>query len=149
FRRLACGYAVSEQEVAGVSELLLLVDDGQVTTSVWGDVVWGRVRKTLLGEALLDPLSPKLVIENAVRKAFASLQAEDRRVQVNEALDALSAHLDQRQVPPKSNTFKKLEGNPAPPATHEIYVWSDRDAWRLYGHYENDRFVADSLGRHL
>jgi putative CRISPR-associated protein (TIGR02619 family) len=149
FRRLACRYVVSEQEATGVPDSLLLVSDGGVTTSVWGDVVWGRVRKTLLGESLLDPLSPKLVVDDAVRKAFNGLQQEDRRVQVNEALDALSAYLDLEHEPPKSNTFKKLSGNPKPPATHEMYLWSDGDAWRLFGHYENSCFVADFLGPHL
>jgi putative CRISPR-associated protein (TIGR02619 family) len=148
FRRLACQYAVSEQEVTGVPDSLLLADDGEVTTNIWGGVIWRRVRKTLLGESLLDPLSPKLVVDDAVRKAFNGLQ-EDRRVQVNEALDALSAYLDLGREPPKSNTFKKLAGNPRPPATHEMYLWSDGDAWRLFGHYENSCFVTDSIGSHL
>jgi hypothetical protein len=148
FRRLAYGYPVTEGEVATVPDSLLLVDDDQVATSVWGDVVWGRVRKTLLGEALLDPLSPKLVVKDAVNKAFEGL-AEDRRVLVNAALDALSAHLDGVRPLLQSNTFKKLQGKPAPPATHELYVWSDGGAWRLLGHFETDRFVADSLGPHL
>jgi putative CRISPR-associated protein (TIGR02619 family) len=148
FRRLACRYVVSEQEATSIPDSLLLVDDGGVTTSVWGDVVWGRVRKTLLGESLLDPLSPKLVVTDAVRKAFNGLQ-EDRRVQVNEALDALSAYLDMEREPPKSNKFKKLEGNPKPPSTHEMYLWTDGDARRLFGHYENNCFVADSIGSHL
>ncbi|MBX6330150.1 MAG: hypothetical protein IRY89_16465 [Pseudolabrys sp.] len=46
-------------------------------------------------------------------------------MQVNEALDALSAHLDLNRDLPKSNTLKRLGGNPTPPATHELYLWSD------------------------
>jgi hypothetical protein len=148
FRQLVHGYSVDEKVAIGAPDSLLMVDDGQVTTSVFGDAVWGRVRKTLLGEGLLDPLSSKLVLNDSVRKAFNGLH-EDQRVQVNEALDTLSAHLDERREFPKSNTFKKLQGNPAPPATHELYLWSDGGAWRLFGHFEAGRFFADSLGPHL
>jgi len=148
FRRLALGYGVGADEVGGIPDALLFMDDGQATTSVWGDVVWQRVRKPLLGEAVLAPLSSKLVLKDVIHKAFDGLQA-DRRVQVNEALDALSAHLDNKRSLPKSNTFKRLEGKPAPPSTHELYVWSDGAAWRLYGHFEGERFIADSLGPHL
>lgn len=148
FRRLKHGYQVSERDAVGVSDSLLMFDDGQATTSVWGDVVWGRVRKELLAEGLLDPLSPKLVISEPVRKAFDGLE-EARRVQVNDALDALSAHLDGARSPLKSEAFRKLSGNPLPPSTHEFYLWSDGAAWRLFGHYENERFIADSLGPHL
>lgn len=148
FRQLAYGYSVDEKAAVGAPDSLLLVDDGRVTTSVLGDAVWGRVHKTLLGEELLDPLSSKLVLNESVRKTFNGLR-EDRRVQVNEALDALSAHLDLGRELPKSNTFKKLQGNPAPPATHELYLWSDGGAWRLFGHFEAECFVTDSLGCHL
>jgi putative CRISPR-associated protein (TIGR02619 family) len=148
FRPLALGYRLGVDEVDGVPDALLFVDDGQATTNVWGDVVWQRVRKTLLGETLLAPLSSKLFLKDVIRKAFDALQA-DRRVLVNEALDALSAHLDNERSLPKSNTFKRLEGKPSPPSTHELYVWSDGAAWRLYGHFEGERFVADSLGSHL
>ncbi|HLH76747.1 MAG TPA: hypothetical protein VKV28_08075 [Candidatus Binataceae bacterium] len=148
FRRLKHGYQVSERDAVGVSDSLLMFDDGQATTSVWGDVVWSRVRKKLFAEGLLDPLSPKLVIREPVREAFRELE-EARRMQVNDALDALSAHLDRVRALVKSEAFKKLSGNPSPPSTHEFYLWSDGAAWRLFGHYENERFIADSLGPHL
>src|SRR5579885_387734 len=149
FRRLAHGYAVSRDAVRGVPDSLLLADEDPVATSIWGEVVWGRVRETLLGEKLLDPLSPKVVVKNAVRRAFDGLPAA-QRAELNEALDALSARLDGVRPALKSNTFKKLEGNPAPPATHELYVSSDGPAWRLLGHFdEQGRFTADFLKKHL
>lgn len=148
FRRMAFGYPVTTEIADSIPDTLLLMDDGQVTTSVWGDIVWQRVRKVLLGETLLKPLSPKLDVKPAVLKTFEGLQA-DKKIQVNDALDMLSAHLDHGRPFPKSNTFKKLEGNPVPPATHELYVWSDGAAGRLYGHFEDKRFVIDRLGYHL
>lgn len=148
FRRLAQRYPVSEAEAAGVPETLLLADDGQVTTSVWGDAVWGRHRKQLLADQLYPPLSPKIDLSDDVQRMFQTLE-QDRRLQVNEAIDRLSAHFDLGHQLPSSNTFKKLKGNPSPPSTHELYLWSDGAAWRLYGHYTGDRFVADSIGPHL
>ena len=149
FRRLEYGYPVQKNEIIGLPDALFLVDDDRVIRNTLGDVVWARVRKTLFREELLDPLSPKLIISDAVCRAFDKLQEEERRVQVNEALDALSAHLDLKREFPKSRTFKRLQGNPSPPATHELYVWSDGAAWRLFGHFEGDCFCADSLGSHL
>jgi putative CRISPR-associated protein (TIGR02619 family) len=149
FRRLAHGYPVTRQEVEGAPDSLLLVDDDQAATNVWGIAVWQRVRKTLLGEKLLDPLSGKLVLKDTIRKAFDGLR-ENQRVEVNEALDALSAYLDKVRPLLKSNTFKKLQGNPAHPATHELYVSSAGPAWRLFGHFDDaGRFITDSLGTHL
>jgi putative CRISPR-associated protein (TIGR02619 family) len=149
FRRLEYGYPVLKNEIIGLPDALFLVDDDCVLRNTLGDVVWARVRKTLFREELLDPLSPKLTISDAVRRSFDKLKEEERRVQVNEALDALSAHLDRKRELSRSNTFKTLQGNPSPPATHELYVWSDGGAWRLFGHFEGDRFCADSLGPHL
>jgi len=148
FRQLANGYSVVAEAVRGVPDSLLLVNEGQVATSIWGDVVWKRVRKTLLAETLLNPLSPKLVVNDAVRRTFEDLPA-NQRVEINEALDALSAHLDEVRRIPKSNTLKKLSGNPAPPATHELYVSSSGPAWRLLGHFEADCFLANFLKTHL
>ncbi|HZV07946.1 MAG TPA: putative CRISPR-associated protein, partial [Gemmataceae bacterium] len=73
FRKLKCGYSVAEDEAADVPDMLLFPCNGQVTTSVWGNVVWGRVRKTLFSERLLDPLSPKLLVSEAIGRTFEEL----------------------------------------------------------------------------
>ena len=148
FRRLALGYTVDAEDIRDIPDALLLVDDGKATTSVWGDVVWQRFRKKLLGEALQEPLSSKLTLRPSILKAFEGLQL-DRRIQVNEALDNLSAHLDDIRPLLKANSLKKLEGKPVPGSTHEMYLWSDASAWRLFGHFEQDCFAADSLAPHL
>jgi hypothetical protein len=144
----ALGYQVPASEVIGVPDSLLLVDGEDVATRFWGDVVWARVRDTLLAESVLAPLSSKLVVMDAVGREFTKLHGE-RRVMVTEALDALSAYRDGVRPLLKSNTLKSLQGDPVPPATHELYVWSDGDAGRLFGHFDDDRFVVDSLGDHL
>lgn len=150
FRRLAAGYKVSEAEVADVPDSLLLVMDNTVLLSVWGDEVWARLRKTVLADVpLKEPLSEKLQVKDAVKKAFADLSA-DQRVEVNEALDVLSAYLDLGERLLKSNNFKALQGDPCPPSTHQIYVSSHGKPLRVFGHFvEGGHFVADRIGPSL
>jgi CRISPR/Cas system-associated protein Csm6 len=146
FRRLACGYPVRRSEALGIPEALLLADGERVATSVWGDVVWARRAKALLAARLLEPLSPRLAFSRTAQTAFDKQTAEVR-IAFNAALDALSAHLDGWQPVLKSHTFKKLQGDPTPPSTHELYV--RLEAKRIYGHYEDNRFVVDRFGPHL
>jgi len=148
FRKMAVGYPVLEQEVSTIPETLLLIVDGQATPSVWGDIIWQRDQKQLLGEKLFEPLSPKIQLSDSFRKSVAAL-APERQFQVNEALDELSAYLDQGRSILKSRAFKALEGNPCPPSTHELYLWSDGNASRAFGHYQGSIFVVDSMNAHL
>jgi len=106
------------------------------------------VRKALLAERLFEPLSRNIIIKDKVRDAFRD-SPNDLRVQINQSLDALSAHLDGIQATAKSKTFKKLKGNPVPPASHELYVTSGAGAKRLFGHYKDGQFVIDDLADHL
>lgn len=148
FRRLESSYIVFGEEVQDAPESLFLEIDGEVVRSPWADMEWARLRENILGEALLSPLSARVRVSETVSKQFAQLE-KIRKVQVNEALDEFSAHIDNGRPTLKSRTFKKLQGNPQPPSTHELYAWSDGDARRLYGHYEDDVFVFDMLGQHL
>jgi putative CRISPR-associated protein (TIGR02619 family) len=148
FRRIAMGYNVSIQETQGVPEALLLIQGDAVSTSVWGDAVWARCRGDLYTETLMEPLSNRLRIGRSVEKAFGGLPA-DRKVKLNEAIDSLSAVLDQIRKPLASEKLKTLQGDPQPPSTHELYAWSDRDAARLLGHYDGGTFIVDKLVPHL
>lgn len=148
FRRLAARYPVPEADGAGISESLLLPLEGELGLSVWGDVVWVRSREAVLSERLFEPLSSKLVLRPTLHKEFYALEVK-RKVQANERLDEFSAHLDTGRRLSQSATFKKLKGDPSPPSTHELYAWSDGDARRFLGHYEGERFVIDTLARHL
>jgi len=149
FRRLAVGYTVSANDAKGVPDSLLMEVDGEVTTSVLGDVVWARHRATLFAERLLLPLSSKVRVADEVKKVFSGLEAA-QKVQVNEALDEFCAFVDHGRALPKSRTFKKLQGDPIPGSTHELYAWSDGATGRLFGHYSTSGvFVFDSLAGHL
>jgi hypothetical protein len=149
FRRLAAGYTVRADDAKGAPDSLLMEVDGEVTTSVLGDVAWARHRAALFAEKLLSPLSTKVRVADAVQKVFAGLEAA-QKVQVNEALDEFCAYVDHGRTLPKSRTFKKLQGDPVPGSTHELYAWSDGATGRLFGHYDaGGAFVFDRLAGHL
>jgi len=149
FRRLAVGYAVRADEAKGVPDSLLMEIDGVVTTSVLGDVAWARHRATLFAEKLHSPLSKKVRIADAVKKVFSGLEMT-QKVQVNEAIDEVCVYVDHGRPLPKSRTFKKLQGDPVPGSTHELYAWSDGATGRLCGHFDaSGVFVFDLLRGHL
>lgn len=149
FRRLAVGYTVRTDDAKGAPDSLLMEVDGEVTTSVLGDVAWARHRATLFAAKLQPPLSTKVRVADAVQKVFAGLEAA-QKVQVNEALDEFCAYVDHGRMLPKSRTFKKLQGDPVPGSTHELYAWSDGATGRLFGHYDaGGAFVFDRLAGHL
>lgn len=149
FRRLAVGYTVRTDDAKGAPDSLLMEVDGEVTTSVLGDLAWARHRSALFTEKLLPPLSNKVRVADAVKKVFSGLEAA-QKVQVNEALDEFCAFVDHGRALPKSRTFKSLKGNPVPGSTHELYAWSDGAGGRLFGHYDaSGVFVFDRLEGHL
>ena len=59
FRRLEMNYPVTTRETDRLADLLFTTDGQTAILSFWGDIVWARVRPSLLGEKLLDPLSPR------------------------------------------------------------------------------------------
>lgn len=149
FRRLAVGYTVRTDDANGAPDSLLMEVDGEVTTSVLGDVAWARHRATLFAEKLQPPLSSKVRVADAVQKVFAGLETA-QKVQVNEAFDEFSAYVDHGRTLPKSRTFKKLQGDPVSGSTHELYAWSDGATGRLFGHYDaSGVFIVDRLAGHL
>lgn len=147
FRRLALGYPVTTADAQDVPDALLFEVDGLVQMSPWADLLWAEHRDTLYADQLLPPLSPRLRCEHAVARTFAGL-APARQVQVNQALDLLSAYLDMGREPPKKHLFKALAGYAT--ASHEMYLWSDGAAWRLLGSYDAAKvFVAKTIEKHL
>jgi putative CRISPR-associated protein (TIGR02619 family) len=148
FRKIKYWYPVDERDVVGIPESLLQTLDGRVELSIWGDVVWNRAEAHVLSQTLCEPLSRRLRLTEKVRRSFDKLPNE-RKVQVNRALDGLAAQLDGVGVPGAANTFRPLAGKPSPPSTHELYLWTDGNASRLFGHHEGDVFVADSIDKHL
>lgn len=146
-RRLSLGLPVAETEIGKLPETLLMRVNGEVALSPWGEVIWGEERKTLYGEKLLPSPDERLVFGPQFERSVQGLQS-DRLALVNERIDDLVRYLV-KGVNPKSLDFKPLKGNPRPPSTHECDAWSDRDARRIFLHYDGPELVLDALDRGL
>ncbi|MFP4254766.1 MAG: hypothetical protein ACLFRN_09885 [Halothece sp.] len=150
FRRLEVDFPVTEEEATGIPETLLFPIDEQVILSEWGELVWRQAKATYYQRELLSPLSRRLNYSDRFQKEANQLE-RDRLAIVNHGLDKLSRYLETNgKYNPTSLNFNKLNNKPLPKVTHECYAWSDKDAKRLYGHFEkNGTFVIDQLGDHL
>lgn len=149
FRQLDYGRNLPADACRAIPETLLFQVDDRVILSDWGRAVWIGCRDRYYRKDLQPPLSPRLRFDDRVKKAAVALPP-DRLSTLNRRLDDLAKHLDGGDNP-KSLSLKPLQGKPVPGSTHEFYAWSDRDAARCFGHYEDGGavFVVDRLGDHL
>lgn len=146
FRRLANGLRVADTDLADVPETFLLRLDTEVTLSLWGAVVWEKVRRELYGEQVWQAPSDRFVYG---RDFLGSTQGQprDRLLNLNDKIDKLAIYLEGDQSRPlKSLDLKQLKGNLKQPSTHEFDAWADRDAKRVYCHYEAGKLILDRLG---
>ena len=150
FRRLDAGLPVNTSDVETLSPTLYMAIDGEATLSLWGDAVWAQARDELLSERLWPPVSPRLKYgEHFERTVEDGCAGEANRLkQVNEQLLKLARHLEDSAYHANALGFQKLRRE-RPPSTYECYAWSDRDAKRMFGHFEKEVFVLDKLDKHL
>lgn len=147
FRRIAAGLPVPSNAVSDVPSSLMMEMDGEATFSVWGEVIWQAESRALLQERLWPPIDSRLRFSAAFEKAAQTCEP-DRLRMINERLAQLARHLNNPEYNPPSLDFKKLKGKHAP-WTHECDAWADRDAKRLFGHFEESVFVIDELAKGL
>lgn len=145
FRRLDRGLEV--EDTSGVPETMLMRIGGQTALSPWGSLVWEQTRKKIYCEKLWPPPSSRTQYGKDFEDSLRSLPKE-RLGMVNAKIDALVQYLEKGLNPP-SLDFKELRGNPRGASTHEMDAWSDQDAKRIFGHFENDTFVLEQLGKAL
>lgn len=155
FRRMAIlEEQLNVEECKDIPETLLEQIDNQVALSEWGELIWQKCWKQSYSQKLLSPLSEKLKYSARFQQEGNNL-SEDRLLIINQRLDQLSRYLHSNaSYNPRSLDFKPLQGRPfrgrlSPEPTHECDAWSDRDAKRLYGHFEGSDYVIDQLGSHL
>jgi putative CRISPR-associated protein (TIGR02619 family) len=146
FRKLNLKLPVTRQEWEAIPEILLIEWDEQVGLSEWGELVWLYAQSPYYQGELLPPLSSRLHYSDRFRKEVSTIE-RDRVEMINKRLDQLSCYLETNgEYNPPSLDFKKLKGKPFQKATHECDAWSDADAKRLYGHFENHGiFFIDHL----
>ncbi len=148
FRRMANKLLVPEFDVSAIPQTMLMIFDGQATLSPWGEIVWQRSWKSLYERKLHPSPSDLIVYGESFSKSVAGLPGS-RIKEVNQKIDDLAKFLEEGKHL-KSLDLKPLKGNPKPGSTHEIDAWSDQDAKRIFGHYdEQKRFVLDCLDKAL
>lgn len=157
-RRLDVRGTLSARDCAVLPETLLYClggesgEDGECELSPWGRMLWEKYKRERYDRELLDPPSDLVRFGPKFAETVKGLP-KDRRYLVNLRIEDLARHLEseragQRKAPLKRLDLKELKNNPLPPSTHECDAWSDRDAKRLYGHYdarEKQVFVLDRL----
>lgn len=142
------------EECQGIPETLLEQIDDHVILSEWGTLIWQKCWNQYYSKELLPPLSEKLKYSKRFQEESKNLST-DRLIIINQRLDDLSQYLDSKgSHNPRSLDFKALKGRPfkgksSPEITHECDAWSDQDAKRLYGYFEETNYVIDLLGLHL
>lgn len=149
FRKLMVGLSVTSDEAKSIPETLIDQVGDEIDLSPWGKMVWAKYRFHLLSRGLLPSLSSKLVYTKGLAGDVSKLEAI-RQVMVNEKLDRMANYLEKNRTEPvlKSDLFKPVQGKKN---AYEVYAWSDQDARRLFGHFEESTgtFVVDKLDKHL
>ncbi|WP_295888646.1 putative CRISPR-associated protein [uncultured Thiohalocapsa sp.] len=147
FRRLAAGLPVTVADAAELPDTLTMELDGQVTLSVWGDVVWSQAGPELLGERLWPAVDDKLRYGEELERSVAKCSADELRM-VNERLSDLARRLHDNQYNPDRLDFTKLK-TPHGRWTHECDAWASGAAKRLFGYFDDGVFVVDQLAAAL
>jgi putative CRISPR-associated protein (TIGR02619 family) len=143
FRKLAMG--LDTAHVDRIPETLLMKVDGKTCFSSWGDLVWKNTKDKIYQERLHPPLSDRLKFGVNFERSIKGI-LPDRLVLVNNRIDQLSKFLETNgEYNPPSLDFKPLKGAGRSPSTHEVDAWNDRDAQRIFGHYEGNIFILDIL----
>jgi len=143
-RRLA--HALEQHDLDGIPDIMLMTIDGQTCLSPWGELVWQQTHPALYRQQIWPSPSAKLIFSDSFMKSVEG-QPPDRLYILNQRIDQLAEFLESG-INPRSLDFKPLQGK-IKDYTHEIDAWADRDAKRLFGRYDGDVFVLETLAKHL
>lgn len=149
FRNLFLHRQLPTVECSGIVETLLLTLDDNSTLSAWGQLVWNETSKNLYQTNIFPPPIAQIEFGSKFLTSTRDLSGE-RKAIINERIDDLARYLlSNRQQPISRLDFKALEGNPRPPATHEIDAWADGSAKRIFCQDNNGRIVLLELASKL
>jgi len=118
-----------------------------VALSPWGELVYEKAKRELYAEKLWPSPSDRITMTEGF-KADVQALASDRKRHVNERLDDLAGCIEDKKNPNRLD-FKKLQGKPMGPSTHECDAWADGGARRIFCHFEGDTLVLDALDKGL
>ncbi|CAB1127872.1 conserved protein of unknown function [Candidatus Hydrogenisulfobacillus filiaventi] len=152
FRRLALHLPVTDW--TDPPETLVLTDAHGLLLSPWGELVWLRLSPDFYQRQLWDPPDPRVRFSRRFVGQARAYAGTAQMAALNRHIDDLVRYLVDRErtgtaaIPERLN-LKPIR-SPRPPSTHEFYAWSDKDARRVYLHFEDgNRAVLDELGKHL
>lgn len=132
-----------------IPETFLFTIEGKATLSAWAELIWKNYKDEIYQEQLLSsPRPEKIEYSREFEKAAQSLPKERLKI-INERIDQLNLHLYNENNNLNSLDFKKLEGGPIKGSTHEMDAWSDLDAKRIFGHFNNGCFILDRIDKGL
>ncbi|MCX7679441.1 MAG: putative CRISPR-associated protein [Spirochaetes bacterium] len=146
-RRLSLKLDVNEDDIEEIPETLVLRLENEVRLSPFGRLIWQQEKENLYAEQLHPSPTNKITFSQRFIRDVENLPP-DRKKSVNERIDDLVNCVHSRENPARLD-FKKLHGNPKYQSTYECDAWSDRDARRIFMHYEGDILVLDSLDKGL
>lgn len=150
FRRMSLGIPASREEVDGIAEALLWPEDNSFTLSGWGGVAWLTARDHYYAKGLLASPIDQIQYGPNFERSVANSGFNDRIVKINERIDDLAAFiLSNGKKNLKRLDFKPLQGGAKAPCTHEVDVFADRAAPRIYLEKRGNTFVLHELGEHL
>jgi putative CRISPR-associated protein (TIGR02619 family) len=78
-----------------IPESLVLKIDNIMSLSIWGNLVWGECKKTLLSQELL--ILPRLEFENSFRQDYKKISISEDRIKLQEVLAKVSGLLEQNK----------------------------------------------------
>ena len=144
FRRLDNNLPITELSYAKIPLILVLTLFGEPTLSAYGKIVWDSFRKRIYSAKLLDSISSKVVFSATFINSSLQLET-DRYYPLNCKIDLLSKFTELKEKPnPASLDFKKLKTKHKI-STHEFDAWADKDAKRVFCHYEGEKLILDCL----
>jgi putative CRISPR-associated protein (TIGR02619 family) len=148
FRNLSMG--IQPLDIKGIPETFLLTLEGQTCLSPWGSLVWEESRPVFYSEVLLEtPRPEKIRYADSFIRTAETLPADRLKI-VNHRIDQLNRYLEDRtRNNPGSLDFKSLKTLAMAPSTHEMDAWADKDAKRIFGHFEGNLFILDKLEKGL
>jgi putative CRISPR-associated protein (TIGR02619 family) len=155
FRKMVIkNYIATLKEISGIQQSLFDIIGDEACLSVWGNGFFETVRQTKYSSELQPPLSDRVRYSEPFKKAFSDLPPDRKRI-VNERLDDLCRYTDD---PTKGSKLKRLDFKPIvgnglskrKPSTHECDAWADKDARRIFGHFDEKKvFIVDTLDKAL
>jgi len=147
FRKMSLDKSLSKSECVGIPDIYLFEVDDRVILSEWGELAWNEVKDKIYSEKLLDSPHERIVFSRQFIDSVNKLPSDRIKI-INERVDQVFRFVENGENP-KSLNFHRVNVRVGR-STHEFYAWSDRDAKRIYCHYEgDDKIVIDELGEHL